>query len=530
MATNYGGGYPPVDYNLIASIGPNMMQGGLMRMKILAMEEERRKREMEAKILEAQMLGNQQIGDFLMRTQQGLPTLANNPLAAAELPTPQMPQMGPPPQMRPPVAPPPQMPPPVAQPPDFSLGAPTQVPGGGPMFPTSFDQGGPPIEEEERIGPEPMNMDPMSQAVNGYLNAPNQYVVLSALLMKSQNTKGAMEMYAKAIEEKKLRVDTIKTAMELIPKYIEMFGEEGVKVLAATYPFLRSVPPEVIEKAAGSDVDIKTDNYGNPVAIITQSRGQTDIRGAGDLEVYAAGVGKEKERAGLPKDMQSVTPEELLLLKRSSATNVNVGDKFDYDLAKENMKAFIGTLKPLQEEARNAIGGLQRLSQMEKLLDEGAGGKWGQIVANVAPYAEMFGMDMSKHAGKKAYEVIATGLQGTLRKELMSGQTSDYENRLLASINAGGDSGIDAARKIIKLYREGGEDKIRRYNSSVKGVTKKLREKDKDAFVGWEEYEIPSVGKGRMEGKERTVLNADGTTTRQVNVNGVWKDKKEEGK
>jgi len=152
------------------------------------------------------------------------------------------------------------------------------------------------------------------------------------------------------------------------------------------------------------------------------------------------------------------------------STTVNVSPQGKLDI--ETAKTVIHSMPKLQEEAVTASTGLIRLNRMTELIQAGAGGKVGQLKAALAPWAEAAGIDSASFNEAQEYELLATTLQGSFRLAMVgSGQVSDYEQRLLSKINAGGNAAIPAAKELINFYRKQGMMKINNYNKTSEALS-----------------------------------------------------------
>lgn len=145
-------------------------------------------------------------------------------------------------------------------------------------------------------------------------------------------------------------------------------------------------------------------------------------------------------------------------------TTVNVGDKLDVEAGKELIKQ----LPKLKTEALTAQSNITRIDQMNELLDKGLGGKSGQIKAWLAPYAEGMGINIQSLTDAQTYELLATTLGGSMRIEVVGpGPVSEYEQKLLQKVNAGGNAATGAARELLRYYRSAAHSKVLNYNDSV---------------------------------------------------------------
>lgn len=204
------------------------------------------------------------------------------------------------------------------------------------------------------------------------------------------------------------------------------FGKPG------DVPFVNGVPGEAIPKEPDEWVSTTVKMGGKDVRI------RTNVR-----------TGKEEQVSTGP----------------NPGTTVNVGtDKANIEV----IKSVIKELPDLKKGANDALVNLDRIDRMNALLDKGLGGKTGQVKAWLAPYAESLGINVKSLDDAQTYELLAKTLGGSMRMQIIGpGSVSDYEQKLLGSISAGGNAATGAARELLKFYRKSAIDKINSYNDSV---------------------------------------------------------------
>jgi hypothetical protein len=132
----------------------------------------------------------------------------------------------------------------------------------------------------------------------------------------------------------------------------------------------------------------------------------------------------------------------------------------------------IRSLPKLKTSAIDAAANINRIDMMTGLLEQGAGGKIGQIKGKLAPYLESLGMDVGSLSDKQLYEVLAQSLAGSMRMQIVGpGAVSDYEQKLLQKVRCGGNTAIPAAKQLLNFYRQNALLKVNDYNDSIDQVS-----------------------------------------------------------
>ena len=182
-------------------------------------------------------------------------------------------------------------------------------------------------------------------------------------------------------------------------------------------------------------------------------------------------TGEMTQGAPPPRDYDADTRYRSKTLAEQIRHNMAIEKKAGGVLDLEGAKGLIRTLPKLKEEAVSASGNLQRIDEMNALLDKGFGGKAGQIKAWLAPWAEAAGMDVKGLSEAQTYELLAQTLGGSMRMAIVGpGQVSNYEQQMLQRVNAGGRAATPAARELLKYYRDIAARKVNDYNDSVDSV------------------------------------------------------------
>jgi hypothetical protein len=154
------------------------------------------------------------------------------------------------------------------------------------------------------------------------------------------------------------------------------------------------------------------------------------------------------------------TDRRLDLMEKDKRTGEKLGGKV--------LESIIKDLPKLKTEADEAKTNMDRIDKMTELLDKGLGGKTGQIKAWLAPYAESMGINSQSLNDAQTYELLATTLGGSMRVAVVGpGPVSEYEQKLLQKVNAGGNAAAGAARELLKFYKDSAIKKIGNYNNSI---------------------------------------------------------------
>ena len=137
------------------------------------------------------------------------------------------------------------------------------------------------------------------------------------------------------------------------------------------------------------------------------------------------------------------------------------------------MGELVKKMPALQEKAEASATAVTRIDEMLGLLRKGAGGKLGKLQSFLAPYAEAVGINLRSLNEARQYELLAQTLGGSMRLAVVGpGAVSNYEQKLLQKVNAGGDAGRGAAVEILNFYRKAAENNISNYNKNVLSVDK----------------------------------------------------------
>lgn len=527
------GGYPQVDFDLIKSIGPSYLQGALTRAKFQELEEERRKREYEMLLKLKEMQANEEIGKGILDALgprppgPGLGAAMPPPPPTGPAPPQGMPQgppqgMQPPPQqqipplLQRPQPPTPEIPPLIRRPEPPGTAQPTGVQA-------------PPAEARPELAGGQNDVPQLSKAITDWVNEPSPLAFMAGRLYSANQPKQGMEAFVAWQQEKQKKLELATQSIKAISEFKASmppreFNRIGVKLLKATYPFLQSVPDELLKSDMTYDVRTMSDKYGNVQAnVITVPGSKPEIQKAGLTEKIEGAFGRDTGKA--------LSAEDYMGISKTQQTQINIGDKEAADFRKASYGAFLGSLVKEREGARNNANAIMRLNTMDTLLNEGAGGKFGQFASSVIPYIEAVIPGVRKWAAEnkidlgiyRMYEVLAQALGGSMREQIVGiGPVTEFEQKLLIKVNAGGDSGVDAARQLIAYYRKQAMPIIDNYNQSVDWARRK------DADSPWQRVEIPvyeyqsSGGRTEaQEGEEREFWEG-GRLIRKRRSNGIW--------
>jgi len=148
---------------------------------------------------------------------------------------------------------------------------------------------------------------------------------------------------------------------------------------------------------------------------------------------------------------------------------------------KEAIRAMGKQLPKTQALARTAEKNIQKIDRMEKLVESGAGGVRGDLLAKIIKVADVFSVTSPEDAKYNVLQAEMLGLAGSLRLQLgLIGQTSDRDFKAMQSA-AGMRTPAESQKALLEGYKQGFMQDIDNYNS------------DTDAY-----YEAPG-----MKGKPR---------------------------
>jgi len=394
----------------------------------------------------------------------------------------------------------------------------------------------PPAEARPELAGGQNDVPQLSKAITDWVNEPSPLAFMAGRLYSANQPKQGMEAFVAWQQEKQKKLELATQSIKAISEFKgsmppREFNRIGVKLLKATYPFLQSVPDELLKSDMTYEVRTMADQYGNVQAnVITVPGQKPEIQKAGTMEKIEGAVGRDTGRAMSAEDYMGVT--------RAQSTQINLGEKEGYDFRKRNREVYLGRVDKLADKAEGSRAGLLRLVRMRDLLDKGAGGIWGLVAAKATPYLEALGVDVRKYdlQNMKTYEVLAAFLAGGARIQLgMVGQMSDRDMQRLDAVKAGGTTGIEAAKEILESYYKSQAQDILRYNKVVDDIA----ESDKDSpwrkvdLPKWKwEYTIDDGEEGSSaaapsklgppkEGEERDFWEG-GRLIRKKRSNGVW--------
>jgi len=160
--------------------------------------------------------------------------------------------------------------------------------------------------------------------------------------------------------------------------------------------------------------------------------------------------------------------------KKAGATNLNVNTgKADTTgletVAKEMPKA--------KEAAESAASGREKLVEMKRLLEGGAGGASGFAKAKLAPWLESVGVTTQGMNDAALYQTLAQTLAGSMRLQIVGpGPVSNYEQGLLRKVSGGGIQATIATQELLNYYDKEATKKINSYNQTVDQLNRKMPE------------------------------------------------------
>lgn len=194
-------------------------------------------------------------------------------------------------------------------------------------------------------------------------------------------------------------------------------------------------------------------------------------------------------------DKEAKTREEKA---KSSGTALSFGEK-------EAIRAMGKQLPKTQALARTAEKNIQKIERMEALIDRGAGGVRGDLMAKINKVTDLFRRTSPDDAKYNVLKSEMIGLAGSLRLQLgLVGQTSDRDVQIMQEAGGMG-TPAESQKALMNGYKQGFMQDIDNYNS------------DSDAYYG-----APG-----MEGKPRlfkpvTVRGTGANTPSGPTSGGNW--------
>lgn len=150
------------------------------------------------------------------------------------------------------------------------------------------------------------------------------------------------------------------------------------------------------------------------------------------------------------------------------AVQISIGEKLDMEAARGTIKE----LPKMRDAAVIADNSIKRIDTMLGLIDKGAAGKLGQVLAVVGPYAQAMGINTKGMNDAQTYDLLAKTIGGSMRTDIVGpGQVSNYENQLLQKISGGGGTAPAAARELLNYYKGIANNTVQKYNDSVSSVS-----------------------------------------------------------
>ena len=213
-------------------------------------------------------------------------------------------------------------------------------------------------------------------------------------------------------------------------------------------------PPEAIAAAAEMGAP-----YAQQVARAARDESMAErmSRTAGYLasqEIARERLALAKQQAGMREQERA---QDVAFRRDQARREETTGDP--------GFRALIQQLPQLQEQARDAGSGINRIDQMMRLLEAGAGGRIGVLQAGLSRLGIPVTEGMTEAA---TYQLLSETLRGPLRVDIVGpGPMTEAEQRLLGSVTGGGNTAPAAARQLLAIYRDMALNRIRAYNEAV---------------------------------------------------------------
>jgi hypothetical protein len=193
---------------------------------------------------------------------------------------------------------------------------------------------------------------------------------------------------------------------------------------------------------------------------------------------------------------------------------------------KEAIRGMGKQLPKQQLLARTAEKNIQKIERMEALIDRGAGGVRGELIAKINKVADLFRRTSPEDAKYNVLKSEMIGLAGSLRLQLgLIGQTSDRDVQIMQEA-AGMGTPAESQKALMEGYKQGFMQDIDNYNSDAIAYSEHS-EVGKDLY---KPITIQSSGKGspsRSEWLKAAKVKNPGSSDAEL---GAYYDKKYGGK
>ena len=226
--------------------------------------------------------------------------------------------------------------------------------------------------------------------------------------------------------------------------------EEKVKALSAKRDLL------------GNQYMVKNGELGK---MLTEGRKQ-------EAEAEKAKLAEEKlaETERHNRATESATNSRLDLLLKGIAKKEAEGTTLSF-ADKEALRAVGKQLPKTKVAAQVADKNIQKIDRMLALIDKGAGGVKGELLAKANKIADALRVTPPEDAKYNTLKAELRGFAGQLRLQLgLVGQTSDRDAAIMYE-SAGGNSPAESQKAILSGYRQAYEQDVINYNSDATAYT-----------------------------------------------------------
>jgi hypothetical protein len=139
---------------------------------------------------------------------------------------------------------------------------------------------------------------------------------------------------------------------------------------------------------------------------------------------------------------------------------------------KEAIRSMGKQLPKSKTLAETATKNIMKIDRMLALIDKGAGGVKGELIAKINKVADVLRTTSPEDAKYNTLKSELRGFAGQLRLQLgLIGQTSDRDVQIMYEA-AGGGTPAESQRAIIQGYRQGYMEDINNYNSDAEAYSK----------------------------------------------------------
>lgn len=180
----------------------------------------------------------------------------------------------------------------------------------------------------------------------------------------------------------------------------------------------------------------------------------------------------ETERSNQAKE--SAMDRRLGIMEDTAKTNAKKALSQGKELSfgdKEVLRAMGKNMPKTQTLARTADKNIQKIDRMAALVDRGAGGVRGDLLAKINKAADLFRRTSPEDAKYNVLKSEMMGLAGSLRLQLgLTGTTSDKDVQVMQEA-AGMGTPAESQKALLSGYRQGFMQDINNYNSDAEAYS-----------------------------------------------------------